>query len=124
MAEKQKNCAVPSALVPKCPVCGADMDLNICKDMCFVEDEDLHKANTAWENYFASTGDRKIVLLELGVGYNTPSIIKFPFEQITAQKDNATLIRINKDYPQTSEINKEKTVVFDENLEDIFVGMQ
>lgn len=124
MSAEQKDCAVPSRLVPKCPVCGADMDLNIRKDMYFVEDENWHKAYAAWENYLAGIGDRKIALLELGIGYNTPSIIKFPFEQITAQKDNVSLIRINKDYPETSEINKEKTIVFDENLEDIIVAMQ
>lgn len=90
----------------------------------FLEDENWHKAYGAWKNYLANIGDRNIALLELGVGYNTPSIIKLPFEQITAKKENATLIRINKDYPQTSAINKEKTVIFDENLEDIFVGIQ
>lgn len=124
MVAEQKDCSIPSQLIPKCPICGADMDINIRKDMYFIEDESWHSANFAWTKYLQKIGDRRIVLLELGVGYNTPSIIKFPFEQITAQNDNAMLIRINKDYPQISDANAKKTIAFDENLQAILMQLQ
>lgn len=52
-------------------------------------------------------------------GYNTPSIIKFPFERITAQYSNVTLIRVNRDYPEVSEVNHAKTIAFDQDIQEI-----
>ena len=64
--------------------------------------------------------DGKIVFLEIGVGFNTPGIIRYPFEQMTYDNSDATLIRLNKDYADAIPQNKEKTISFDENVEDIF----
>ena len=71
----------------------------------------------------AALGDKPCVLLELGVGYNTPSIIKFPFEQIAARHANATLIRINKDYPEVSQMNHAKTIAFAQDIGEIIAAL-
>ena len=57
-------------------------------------------------------------MLELGVGYNTPTIIRFPFERLSAQKRNITLVRINRDYPN-AQSRKANWVSFDENIGSI-----
>ena len=73
------------------------------------------------DNYmkFLNRIDGKIVFMEFGVGYNTPGIIRYPFEQMTYNNDDITLIRFNKDYPQAIPENKDKTISFDENIEEI-----
>ena len=97
--EKTENFRIPSDLVPKCPVCGENMDLNLRKDSYFVEDAKWHEMN---KNYydFLDNIDGKFVFLEIGVGFNTPGIIRYPFEQMTYSNSEATLIRLNLDYPQ------------------------
>ncbi len=116
--EKTRDFKIPTELIPKCPVCGEEMDLNLRKDSFFVEDEKWHQMN---ENYyrFLKNIDGKVVFLEFGVGFNTPTIIRYPFEQMTYSDSNATLVRFNLDYPQAIPENKDKTISFDENIEEI-----
>ena len=64
--------------------------------------------------------EKNLVFLELGVGFNTPTIIRYPFEQMTYNNKNATLIRLNRDYPQSIPENKDKTIGFDEEISEIF----
>lgn len=117
--EKTENCRIPSDLVPKCPVCGADMETNLRKDDLFVQDEKWYAMNRNYADFVNKIHDKKVVFLEIGVGYNTPGIIRFPFEQMTYQNDNATLIRLNLDYPHPTAENKDKTISFNENVEEI-----
>ena len=116
--DETEDFKIPSELVPKCPVCGGEMDLNLRKDNFFVEDEKWHEMNRNYSNFLTEV-DGKIVFLEIGVGFNTPSIIRYPFEQMTYDNSDATLIRLNKDYSDAIPQNKEKTISFDENVEDI-----
>lgn len=99
MVEQQINCRVPSDLVPTCPVCGGPMEINVRKDHFFVEDERWHALAHRYYEFVAKASEKKLVLLEYGVGYNTPTIIRFPFERMAAELPHTTLIRINKDYP-------------------------
>ncbi len=89
------DCKIPSSLIPKCPKCGSNMDLNLRKDEYFVEDDTwedcFHNYEITLENFL----DKKILLLELGVGYNTPSIIKFPFRDLANDFSNINLIKVN-----------------------------
>ena len=116
--DETEDFKIPSELVPKCPVCGGEMDLNLRKDNFFVEDEKWHEMNRNYSSFLAGV-DGKIVFLEIGVGFNTPGIIRYPFEQMTYDNSDATLIRLNKDYADAIPQNKEKTISFDENVEDI-----
>ena len=95
MVEQQCNMRVPSELVPHCPVCGRPMTMNLRCDDTFVEDEGWHRAAERYENFLRTREGQKILFLELGVGNNTPVIIKYPFWQMTAKNPNATYVCIN-----------------------------
>lgn len=90
---------IPSSLVPHCPVCGGAMDVNLRKDNYFVEDTKWHTQADRYSQFLKKAHRKRCVLLELGVGYNTPGIIRFPFEQMAARNQNTTLIRLNRDFP-------------------------
>lgn len=119
LLKKTQDCKVPSDLVPYCPVCGSEMDVNLRKDNFFVEDEKWREMYDNYASFLEKTDGEKVVFLECGVGYNTPAIIRFPFERMTLTNPNATIVRLNLDYPQPTRENKDKTIGFDENIEDI-----
>lgn len=95
MVSEQKDLQVPSELIPRCPVCGKPMTMNLRSDDRFVEDEDWHKAAERYSSFIGDNRDKNVVYLELGVGGNTPVIIKYPFWKLTAQNKNAAYICIN-----------------------------
>ena len=106
MIERQENMKVPTELLPVCPHCGKPLTMNLRSDDKFVEDEGWHKAAERYENFLRTRAGGKILFLELGVGYNTPIIIKYPFWQMTAKNPNATYVCINQGqavYPQEIE---------------------
>ncbi|MBR1614310.1 MAG: Sir2 silent information regulator family NAD-dependent deacetylase [Treponema sp.] len=87
---------VPSELVPRCPVCGKPMTMNLRCDDTFVEDEGWKRAAYRYEDFLKKNKDGRIVFLELGVGGNTPGIIKYPFWNMTYANPNAKYVCINK----------------------------
>lgn len=98
MCRHTENCHIPSSLVPRCPVCGGKMELHIRKDGYFIQDDRWHESYTRYGSFLQEASRGNTLLLELGVGYNTPTIIRFPFERLASQADNVTLVRINRDY--------------------------
>lgn len=74
------------------------MEINIRKDDSFVEDSNWHQLHNTYENFINSNIDKKLVLIELGVGFNTSGIIRFPFERLAYEYENVTLIRVNDRY--------------------------
>ena len=94
MFEQQKNMRIPSELIPRCPVCGKPFTMNLRSDEKFVEDEGWHEASKRYEA-FVNTRNGKVLYLELGVGYNTPVIIKYPFWQMTENNPEATYACVN-----------------------------
>lgn len=95
MYEQQKDMKIPSSLIPKCPVCGEMMTTNLRSDNKFVEDEGWYNACTRYEDFVRRHEGLKVVYLELGVGMNTPVIIKYPFWRWAAENPNATYACIN-----------------------------
>ncbi len=103
---------VPSELVPRCPVCGKPMSMNLRADDTFVEDEGWHKAAGRYEDFLNKKKDSHIVFLELGVGGNTPGIIKYPFWKMTYANPKAKYICINKGEAEVpGEIEKQSLCV-------------
>lgn len=119
-----KNCKIPSDLVMKCPVCGGNMDMNLRKDANFVQDENWYRQSRKYEDFLSRSKGKNVVLLEIGVGFNTPGIIRFPFEQMTANSEKTTLIRINKDYPNPMLEIENKTISFDEDTNKIIEDLK
>lgn len=95
MDQARKDCRIPTYMVPKCPVCGGPMDMNLRKDGYFVQDEAWYKAESRFADFLSESVSQKLVLLELGVGFNTPTIIRFPFEKLVREHKNICLIRLN-----------------------------
>ena len=96
MVDRQRNMRIPSELIPACPHCGRPMTLNLRSDDSFVEDEGWHRAAERYENFLRTRAGQRILFLELGVGYNTPVIIKYPFWRMTAENPAAVYACINK----------------------------
>lgn len=96
MVARQENMRVPSEVVPYCPLCGAPMSMNLRADNTFVEDEGWHMAADRYGDFVRRHRQSHIVYLELGVGGNTPGIIKYPFWQMTAENPKAAYVCINK----------------------------
>lgn len=94
MVEKQKDMKIPTDLIPKCPKCGKPLTMNLRSDDKFVEDKGWHEAAKRYRD-FLNGHDGKILYLELGVGYNTPGIIKYPFWQMTAKNPKAIYACVN-----------------------------
>lgn len=95
MVEEQKGMKIPSVLIPRCPKCGAPMSMNLRADDTFVEDAGWLEAAERYSKYVKEHRSGGILLLELGVGYNTPGIIKYPFWQMTAENPRAVYACVN-----------------------------
>ena len=95
MIDRQKDMRIPSELVPRCPVCGAPMSMNLRADDTFVEDAGWHKAAERYQDFLHRHQSMRILFLELGVGSNTPGIIKYPFWQMTYQNPKAVYACVN-----------------------------
>ena len=97
MVAEQKDMKVPAALVPRCPICGKPMSMNLRADDTFVEDDGWHEACLRYEKFVLQNERKKILYLELGVGMNTPAIIKYPFWRLTAKNRDARYVCVNVD---------------------------
>lgn len=95
MLHRQRDMAIPSELIPRCPKCGRPMAMNLRSDDTFVQDEGWYAAYGRYEDFLRRHKDGRILFLELGVGGNTPSIIKFPFWEMTAQNPEAIYACVN-----------------------------
>ena len=95
MVAEQKDMKIPSELLPRCPKCGKPMTMNLRADDKFVQDSGWYAACERYEKFIEQHKNKHIVYLELGVGGNTPVIIKYPFWRFTNQNPNATYVCIN-----------------------------
>ncbi|MDE6726839.1 MAG: Sir2 silent information regulator family NAD-dependent deacetylase [Oscillospiraceae bacterium] len=95
MYERQKDMKIPSELLPKCPHCGKPLTTNLRVNDSFVEDEGWHRAAERYSDFIRSRKNSRVLYLELGVGSNTPVIIKYPFWQLTAANPKAVYACVN-----------------------------
>ena len=115
---------VPSSLIPYCPRCGKPMSMNLRSDQTFVEDEGWHQAAERYERFIQDHKKQKIVFLELGVGYNTPGIIKYPFWQYACNLKDAFYICINKGQADIPSEIKEKAICVDADISRVITDMK
>lgn len=95
MVAEQRDMRIPTELVPRCPVCGKPMTMNLRSDNTFVEDEGWHRAAERYDDFLRRHDGLKVLYLELGVGANSPVIIKYPFWKMTYANQNSTYACIN-----------------------------
>ncbi len=116
MVKRQENMKIPTELLPTCPHCGKPLTMNLRCDDTFVEDEGWHRAAERYENFLRTRADEKILFLELGVGYNTPVIIKYPFWQMTAKNPNAIYTCINQGQAACPQEIKKQSICMDADI--------
>ena len=119
MIARQKDCRIPTELVPKCPVCGGEMEVNLRCDGNFVEDGAWERASVRYQEFLRENMGRRVVFLELGVGMNTQGIIKFPFWQMTARWPQAFYICVNLDQAWAPEEIRDRSLCLNGDLSRI-----
>ncbi len=124
MVARQENMKIPSELVPRCPHCGRPLTMNLRCDDRFAEDEGWHRAAERYENFLRTRAGQKMLFLELGVGYNTPVIIKYPFLRMTAQNPRATYACVNLGEPDTSYVPPERSIFLNAGIAAVLRDLQ
>ena len=114
---------IPTELIPKCPEDGSNVMMNLRSDDSFVEDEGWHKASAAYADYLKKHENDHVLYLELGVGSNTPVIIKYPFWQMTLTNDKATYACLNYSEAYCPEEIAVQSVCVDGDIGDTFDEM-
>lgn len=119
MKNEQKDMKIPSNLLPFCPICGKPMTTNLRSDERFVEDDGWHKASQRYENFLNETEKVPVIYLELGVGFNTPGIIKYQFWRRTLMNKKAFFVSINFGEAMTVEEIKDRSICINGDIGDI-----
>ncbi len=116
MYEQQKDMKIPSNLIPKCPHCGKPLTTNLRCDDKFVQDNGWYKASERYSDFIRRHKDLNVLYLEIGVGYNTPVIIKYPFWQMTAQNPKSIYACINKGDADCPEELEHQSICIDADI--------
>ena len=123
MIERQKDMKIPTELIPKCPVCGATMTMNLHADDTFVQDEGWYAASGRYSDFLRRHKNLNVLYLELGVGGNTPVIIKFPFWRMTAENKNAFYACINFGEAVCPEQIKKQSICLNCDIGEVLVKL-
>ena len=124
MYARQEDGRIPSELIPRCPHCGRPMTINLRSDDSFVEDEGWHRAAERYENFLRTRAGLKILFLELGVGYNTPVIIKYPFWQMTSKNPKAVYACINLGEADAPDNIAARSICIDGDIGAVLEGLR
>ncbi len=116
MLVRQRDMKIPSELIPRCPVCGEPMTMNLRCDDTFVQDRGWHAAAERYSNFVRQHNHGKILYLELGVGTNTPGIIKYPFWRFTLENPEAVYACINQGQAYAPREISERSICLDADI--------
>ena len=119
MLKRQKDMKIPTGLIPHCPVCGKPMTMNLRADDTFVQDDGWYRAAERYSEFLCRHKETKMLLLELGVGMNTPGIIKYPFWQMAAQNPNAYYVSINAGEAYAPEEIRERAICVNGDIGEV-----
>lgn len=119
MVESQKDLRIPSELVPRCPRCGKPMAMNLRCDDSFVEDAGWHSAARRYSEFIRAHKRGRVLFLELGVGMNTPVIIKYPFWRMTLENHNVRYACVNLGEAYAPKEIADRSVCIDADIADV-----
>ena len=119
MYNEQENMRIPTELIPTCPICGEPMTMNLRGDDKFVEDRGWNIAAKRYEEFLNEVITRKVLFLELGVGYNTPVIIKYPFWRMTNRFPDAKYACINHSAAECPKEIEDKSVLVKGDIDEV-----
>lgn len=123
MAARQTDMRIPAELVPRCPHCGRPMTMNLRCDDTFAQDEGWHAAAARYENFLRTRAGQKVLFWELGVGYNTPVIIKYPFWQMTARNPKAVYACVNQGQAAVMRGLEDRSILIDGDIGEVLHAM-
>ena len=123
MLREQRDMRIPTELVPTCPRCGAPAAMNLRSDGTFVEDEGWHDASIRYADYLRAHEGMRTVYLELGVGFNTPVIVKYPFWEMTAKNRRATYVCVNRGEALVPDQIAERSLAIDADIAEVLAGL-
>lgn len=115
---------VPSELIPYCPHCHKPMSMNLRADDTFVEDAGWHHAAERYEEFLQSHRKQRVLFLELAVGYNTPSIVKYSFWRMTHDWPNATYACLNYGEAYAPDEIKRKSICVNGDIGEILTALE
>lgn len=118
MINTQVDMKIPTDLIPYCPKCGELMTTNLRKDDTFVEDEGWHKASLCYSNFINDNKNKKVLFLELGVGLNTPGIIKYPFWNMCYQNVQSNYVVVGLDHAVIPNEIIDRSLSFEEDISE------
>lgn len=124
MLKEQHNMKIPTSLLPKCPNCGKPLTLNLRSDDKFVEDIGWHKACERYSSFLEKISGSCVLFLELGVGFNTPAIIKYPFIRMTLQNENAVYACLNYGQAAAPDAIADRSICINGDIHDILLSIK
>lgn len=124
MITMQKDRRIPKELIPHCPICGATMSMNLRIDHTFVEDQGWHAAASRYQKFLNKHCRSHVLLLELGVGGNTPGIIKYPFWKMTKCYPKAKYVCLNLGESTVPHEIQERSICINEDIGKILLDLQ
>ena len=116
MIDEQSNMKIPSYLIPLCPVCGKPLTTNLRIDDRFVQDDGWYAAASCYEDFLRRHKGMHVLFLELGVGMNTPGIIKYPFWRMVMENENAIYCTVNKGQAYVPSEIKNRSITIDDDI--------
>ena len=119
MIKYKKEMKIPTELIPKCPYCGRNMSMNLRADSTFVQNKNWDKQKSKYEKFLKNSNNSKILFLELGVGFNTPSIIKYNFWRMTLNNKKSVYASINLGECYSASDIEERSICIDADISEV-----
>ena len=121
--DKRIAMSLPRDLIPRCPTGGGDVAMNLRADDRFVEDAGWRRASAAYADHLKAHGTGRVLYLELGVGANTPVIIKYPFWQMTAEDPEATYACLNRGEAFCPKVLEGRSICVDRDIGETLAAL-
>ena len=123
MIDEQSNIRIPSSLIPLCPVCGKPLTTNLRIDDRFVQDDGWYASASCYEDFLRRHKGMHVLFLELGVGMNTPEIIKYPFWRMVMENENAIYCTVNKGQAYVPSEIKNRSITIDDDIGRVIIQL-